>query len=265
MASRMAARSTTAGTPVKSCMRIRAGAKAISVSGSASASQPASASMSSGRDGDAVLVAEHVFQQHFERVRQASGSGQGVEPEDFDSSARRPADPTGPRNCCCCGRHDCSLASSFRRRKRPSIQLARRPGSSRTEDRRLRSVACIARHGGRSDRWLSIATGTPGRVVAPRGRGPHGAPGGLGGRQAGSRRSAVRGPARRRRASRRAGWCSWSSTRTGPPSNLTWRAGGERDQRRRRGRGPPAGDRQPEAAHGGDRGGRGRGGGAVGG
>ena len=33
MASRMAARSTTAGTPVKSCIRMRAGAKAISVLG----------------------------------------------------------------------------------------------------------------------------------------------------------------------------------------------------------------------------------------
>ena len=48
MASRMAARSTTAGTPVKSCMRMRAGAKAISLSGSAVGSQPARASMSSG-------------------------------------------------------------------------------------------------------------------------------------------------------------------------------------------------------------------------
>ena len=34
MASRMAARSTTAGTPVKSCMSTRAGVKAISLSGS---------------------------------------------------------------------------------------------------------------------------------------------------------------------------------------------------------------------------------------
>ena len=44
----MAARSTTAGTPVKSCMRIRAGAKAISLLGSAVSSQPANASTSAG-------------------------------------------------------------------------------------------------------------------------------------------------------------------------------------------------------------------------
>jgi hypothetical protein len=47
MASRMAARSTTAGTPVKSCITTRAGVKAISSDGSALASQRASASMSS--------------------------------------------------------------------------------------------------------------------------------------------------------------------------------------------------------------------------
>ena len=47
MASRMVARSTTQGTPVKSCMITRAGVNWISLSGSASASQPASALMSS--------------------------------------------------------------------------------------------------------------------------------------------------------------------------------------------------------------------------
>ncbi len=47
MASRMAARSTTAGTPVKSCRSTRAGVKAISRSGSAFGSQWARASMSS--------------------------------------------------------------------------------------------------------------------------------------------------------------------------------------------------------------------------
>ena len=47
IASRMAARSTTAGTPVKSCMTTRAGVKAISSLGSALASQRASFSMSS--------------------------------------------------------------------------------------------------------------------------------------------------------------------------------------------------------------------------
>ena len=47
IASRMVARSTTHGTPVKSCMITRAGVNWISLLGSASASQPASARMSS--------------------------------------------------------------------------------------------------------------------------------------------------------------------------------------------------------------------------
>ncbi len=47
MASRMVARSTMHGTPVKSCMITRAGVNWISLSGSASASHPASALMSS--------------------------------------------------------------------------------------------------------------------------------------------------------------------------------------------------------------------------
>ena len=46
IASRIAARSTIAGTPVKSCMTTRAGVKAISLLGCAFASQVASASMS---------------------------------------------------------------------------------------------------------------------------------------------------------------------------------------------------------------------------
>ena len=47
MASRMAARSTTAGTPVKSCISTRAGRKAISCEGAACGSQATRASMSS--------------------------------------------------------------------------------------------------------------------------------------------------------------------------------------------------------------------------
>ena len=46
-ASRIVARSTTQGTPVKSCMITRAGVNWISVSGSAAGSQPASARMCS--------------------------------------------------------------------------------------------------------------------------------------------------------------------------------------------------------------------------
>jgi hypothetical protein len=47
IASRIAARSTTAGTPVKSCISTRAGWKGISIDGSAFASQVAIASTSS--------------------------------------------------------------------------------------------------------------------------------------------------------------------------------------------------------------------------
>ena len=47
IASRIAARSTTAGTPVKSCISTRAGWKGISTEGSAFASQEAIASTSS--------------------------------------------------------------------------------------------------------------------------------------------------------------------------------------------------------------------------
>ena len=47
IASRMVARSTMQGTPVKSCMITRAGVNWISASGSASASHPAIALMSS--------------------------------------------------------------------------------------------------------------------------------------------------------------------------------------------------------------------------
>jgi len=46
IAARIAARSTTAGTPVKSCRSTRAGMNAISRLGSAAGSQPASARMS---------------------------------------------------------------------------------------------------------------------------------------------------------------------------------------------------------------------------
>ncbi len=46
IASRIAARSTTAGTPVKSCISTRAGWKGISALGSAAASQLAIASTS---------------------------------------------------------------------------------------------------------------------------------------------------------------------------------------------------------------------------
>ncbi len=49
MPSRIAARSTTAGTPVKSCIRMRAGRNGTSLVEVAAASQPAIASASAAR------------------------------------------------------------------------------------------------------------------------------------------------------------------------------------------------------------------------
>ena len=73
MASRMAARSTTAGTPVKSCISTRAGRKAISRSLAArSAASRAIAANVVGGDGAAVLVAQQILQQHLQRERQAA-------------------------------------------------------------------------------------------------------------------------------------------------------------------------------------------------
>ena len=60
IASRIVARSTTQGTPVKSCMITRAGVNWISLLGSASASQPASARMSS-----AVMLAPSSVRSRF--------------------------------------------------------------------------------------------------------------------------------------------------------------------------------------------------------
>ncbi len=69
IASRIAARSTSAGTPVKSCIRTRAGWKGISSLGSALASHLAIVSMWSRRDRLAVLEAQRVLQEDLDRVR----------------------------------------------------------------------------------------------------------------------------------------------------------------------------------------------------
>ena len=69
-ASRIVARSTTQGTPVKSCITTRAGVNWISVSGSASGSQPASA-----RTWSAVTLAPSSVRSRFSsRIFSENGS-----------------------------------------------------------------------------------------------------------------------------------------------------------------------------------------------
>ena len=92
IASRIAARSTTAGTPVKSCISTRAGWNGISTLGSAVASQVAIASTSAAVDRGAVLEPQDVLEQDLERVGQPSDVEallQGVEPVDLELAATR--------------------------------------------------------------------------------------------------------------------------------------------------------------------------------
>ena len=70
IASRMVARSTTHGTPVKSCMITRAGVNWISVSGSASGVPAGERADVVGGDVRAVLGAQQVLQQDLQAVRQ---------------------------------------------------------------------------------------------------------------------------------------------------------------------------------------------------
>ena len=89
IASRIAARSTTAGTPVKSCMTTRAGVKAISFDGSAAGSHVASASMSAAVDRAVALGAQEVLEQDLQRERQprdVEGVLERVEAVDVDGA-----------------------------------------------------------------------------------------------------------------------------------------------------------------------------------
>ena len=69
-ASRMVARSTTHGTPVKSCMSTRAGVNWISTLGSALGVPGAQRADVVGGDVRAVLGAQQVLQQDLQAVRQ---------------------------------------------------------------------------------------------------------------------------------------------------------------------------------------------------
>ena len=73
IASRMAARSTTAGTPVKSWSRTRPGMKGISMSGLAPGCQAARAAMSASLAPPRRALAERVLEEHLD------GEGQTVE------------------------------------------------------------------------------------------------------------------------------------------------------------------------------------------
>ena len=78
MAARMAARSTTAGTPVKSCSSTRDGLKGISTSAGAAAFQRGQVLDVVFADGKAVAVAQRRFQQHANRKRQLGDLGQAL-------------------------------------------------------------------------------------------------------------------------------------------------------------------------------------------
>ena len=70
IASRIAARSTTHGTPVKSCRITRAGVKAISLDGLGLRVPRRERLDVLAPDADAVLVAQQVLEQHLQREGQ---------------------------------------------------------------------------------------------------------------------------------------------------------------------------------------------------
>ena len=110
IASRIVARSTTHGTPVKSCMSTRAGVNWISVSGSASGSQPASARMWS-----AVMLAPSSVRSRFSSsTLRLNGSAARRPPRRAGRSRTAAADLEGAprsRSCPCSCR--CSPMSSW--------------------------------------------------------------------------------------------------------------------------------------------------------
>ena len=81
IASRMAARSTMQGTPVKSCMSTRAGVNWISVSGSAVGSQPAIARIESAVVLAPSSVRSRFSSSTFRLYGRSRGAVDRVEPE----------------------------------------------------------------------------------------------------------------------------------------------------------------------------------------
>ena len=79
MASRIAARSTTAGTPVKSCISTRAGLKAISFSAAPLCWLQLRRILDVGLAGAAaIFIAQHVLDDDLQGERQPRDAGQAV-------------------------------------------------------------------------------------------------------------------------------------------------------------------------------------------
>ena len=91
MASRMAARSTIAGTPVKSCISTRAGEKAISRSSAAPGSQRANASMSS-----AVTALPSSFRSRFSSSTLSENGSPPTSPTEASASSRKTSNDRSP-------------------------------------------------------------------------------------------------------------------------------------------------------------------------
>ena len=101
IASRIVARSTMQGTPVKSCMTTRAGVNWISWSGSAVGSQFGERADVVGGDVLAVLGAQQVLEEHLQAERQLLGALHRVEPEDLVVGAVDREGRPWPRSCPC--------------------------------------------------------------------------------------------------------------------------------------------------------------------
>ena len=128
-ASRMVARSTTAGTPVKSCITTRAGVNWISVSGSAAGSQFATASIWA----DVTFAPSSVRSRFSSRILRLNGSSVGaVHGGEREVVEVGPLErPCGLRSCPCSALARCS---SPRRRIYLDVKIP--PGSPPTHTRR---------------------------------------------------------------------------------------------------------------------------------
>ena len=126
-ASRIVARSTTQGTPVKSCMITRAGVNWISSLGSADGSHAPRARIVVGGDVGAVLGAQQVLQQHLVAEREPVRTLDRGDPEDLVRLAADLAGRPWLRSC------PCSSSRALFRRPREvylDVKIPQRPGSA---------------------------------------------------------------------------------------------------------------------------------------